>query len=554
VLLDAPNPAAIVPGLPVQELYFAIREVGLSDALDLVALATSAQLRGCVDLEAWRRDELDEGRMEEWLQATLEVGGPVKLGRLVETLDPELASLFVRRATHVYDVSLEDEIPDEPEGAFWPTPDGAFVVDILPEGERGKSVQRLLDALYRYDLVFARWLLMSARSELASQLEEESFRFRSARMADLGFVDYYEALGTYAPLEASMLRRRPRAAEQSVREDQPPLLPVPLRRDLPSDSLLLRALAELTSSPLAGQVEAELLLLVNRTLAADLAEPGDLDAAREALEQAVGCVDVALEHLVLRGLQAGGPALTTEALVAAVLPLLSSYPIEQLFRVGYGVIARLQTLAQTLLREGVLCVPGQEAPLADAPAGRMLEGLLLRRPRAARAVVAPLDREGTKDRGLRPFHALAEVRITASALEELARLGPVVLAALSLDSPAALPLHVLRHHRSRRGLPGQAVTYGTLVRTAAARLLLELGTRPFAGLTRRERRLVDEQLPTLESARREALAATLTERVRAQGLVPPPLWHRLVSEWLSHWGREEPVGSAPLLCRTGWLN
>src|ERR1700761_9512699 len=68
-ILSEPDAAQLVPRLPVQDLYYAIKEVGLADAQELVALASPEQLQGFVDLDVWERDHLDETRMSEWMDA-----------------------------------------------------------------------------------------------------------------------------------------------------------------------------------------------------------------------------------------------------------------------------------------------------------------------------------------------------------------------------------------------------------------------------------------------------------------------------------------------------
>src|SRR5207244_1676699 len=97
----------------------------------------------------------------------------------------------------VYDLSLDEAPPEEPEGHLYPTPDRFFLLDVLGDGETQKSVERLIDWLYRADLELARRVVMSAKWEQPTDLEEWSYRWRQGRMADLGFVDYYEALGIY---------------------------------------------------------------------------------------------------------------------------------------------------------------------------------------------------------------------------------------------------------------------------------------------------------------------------------------------------------------------
>ena len=59
LLLHAPRPMRLVRSLPDADLYLTVREVGPSDALPLVALASSEQILHLVDLESWRMDRFD---------------------------------------------------------------------------------------------------------------------------------------------------------------------------------------------------------------------------------------------------------------------------------------------------------------------------------------------------------------------------------------------------------------------------------------------------------------------------------------------------------------
>src|SRR4051794_26690466 len=132
-ILSEPDAARLVPTLPVQELYYAIKEVGLADAEDLLALATAQQVQGFVDLDAWERDHLDERRLNAWIEA-LSDAGYEKLGAVVADLDPEMMALWLQRQAVIYDLTIET-VPDEPEGHFYPTPDRFYLLDILVGGE-----------------------------------------------------------------------------------------------------------------------------------------------------------------------------------------------------------------------------------------------------------------------------------------------------------------------------------------------------------------------------------------------------------------------------------
>src|SRR5512137_1869342 len=69
LLLDQPDPRAIVRALPADELFYAIQEAGLSDASDVVQLSSPEQFQAFVDLDAWRGNDADPMRLMPWIRA-----------------------------------------------------------------------------------------------------------------------------------------------------------------------------------------------------------------------------------------------------------------------------------------------------------------------------------------------------------------------------------------------------------------------------------------------------------------------------------------------------
>src|SRR5205814_9098787 len=67
-ILSEPDAEKLVPQLPVQDLYYAIKEVGLADAQELVALASPEQVCSFIDLDVWERDAIDERRLNAWIE------------------------------------------------------------------------------------------------------------------------------------------------------------------------------------------------------------------------------------------------------------------------------------------------------------------------------------------------------------------------------------------------------------------------------------------------------------------------------------------------------
>lgn len=110
-LLDAPHLAERVQALPAPVLGRLINEVGLADAGELVALATTEQLAEIFDHDLWRSpapgvdERFDSGRFLLWLEVMAEAGERFVAARLAE-LPQDLLTLAVHR--HVLVLSLAD--------------------------------------------------------------------------------------------------------------------------------------------------------------------------------------------------------------------------------------------------------------------------------------------------------------------------------------------------------------------------------------------------------------------------------------------------------------
>jgi hypothetical protein len=421
-LQRAKDAGVAVRELPVQELYYAIKEVGLADAHELVALASPEQVRGFVDLDVWQRDRIEVARLAPWLEALVEAG-PEKLLRAVNAIDPEVIALYLQRQVKVHELSTGEPVPDQPLGHFFPTPDGFFLLDVLPAGEAGKAIERLLDWLYRADLERARQIVMSAKWELDSDLEEHAYRWRSGRMSDLGYTEYYEALAIYRYLDPQSVKLDETPPAPPVPETR---LPVQLAGTIDAASFFGRAVATISDENALELVRARLMLLANKAMAADLIEPGDLEAAKRVLDRTVGTLAVGLEYLARGDAERAGRA-------------LGRIGLERVFRVGFSLALQLRKLADTFVREA------PTAPLLDEPEALLVEKLLAPRP---------------------AFRALREIGEAAQTLEEAARMGHAVTTSLHLSRES------LAEVRAAAVSPPERVTLGALARTAAANVML----------------------------------------------------------------------------------
>ena len=122
-ILERPGLVAAVRELPGAVLGKLIERIGLEDAGDLVALASTAQLERIFDDDLWRSDRAggDETfrpeRFALWLRVMLEAGDEAVVQRLCE-LPKDLVALAVHRLVLVMDMDvLEDLLSAEDEEA-----------------------------------------------------------------------------------------------------------------------------------------------------------------------------------------------------------------------------------------------------------------------------------------------------------------------------------------------------------------------------------------------------------------------------------------------------
>jgi hypothetical protein len=504
-LLDAADPAEAVAALALPELYFLLKEVGLGEAGDLVALATPEQIRGCLDMEIWDRDRVQLEAAAPWLQALLDAGFE-KLTQVWERLDPELAALVLARSTRIYDHTLGEEAPEDEERPMFSTPDTFFTIVITAErDDDARLVHAVIQDLYRGDMVLARHTIMSAHSELPSELEEMSFRWRSGRMADLGYVDFHEALEVFRPLDPESIAVGEQTAERPVRpsddEGSAGGLPAPVIEPM-SGTFLARALEQVSDAAEAERLEAALLHLVNRVLAASRVSPGDERAVRAGSQRAAATVSLGLEHLCAGKLERAAAALASVSLV-------------RLHRLGHSLTLRLARMAHLL---------APRALTAGEPTQAVLEALLAARPLFSETLDEPAGA------GARPFRSVTDLRRAAEHLTELA--GRIALAdALGVDL-----LAVAQVPEPRPELDDHA-------RTAVVRLLAggELDAAPLgpAELDAMVARLSgDGRLDGDQRARAVRAVAELAAQHRI-GLAAPIL-ARLVASWLDR--IEEELG------------
>jgi hypothetical protein len=421
LLLDQPDPQAIVRALPADELFYAIQEAGLADASDVVQLASPEQFQTFLDLDAWRGNEADPMRLMPWIRAAR---GPTSESdedrdewrEKLALLDPDLVSLLLRSALRIHDLE-EDEDPDLEGERFVRTVEGRYIVEFVPDGADYIAVRRLLDDLYEKDPFMAGRILSAVRWELDSDLAESALRWRNGRLADLGYPTFDEAISWFA---------RP-----ASRVEAPAAAGLPDRpagfwlASFRREALLDRAAARLDPDALA-RFEMEAMAAANAAVVADRVDPADPDAVRGAVESARALMEMGLETL------SGGD-------VEAAASVLASTPIKAIFQRGFAHLLELRWRAERQRKAEAALGP---VPALDAPVGEAVDALLRRRPRYFPGLELPRDEWGSVAASgfqARPFQSTEEVRRASGALDDagaLLALGRQLGLAPTADAPA----------------------------------------------------------------------------------------------------------------------
>jgi hypothetical protein len=281
-LMLVDEPEAVVPLLPDAEVCITIRATGMSEAAWLLEIATPEQRQACFDLDCWQGEELAIERAIEWIDALTEAGRET-LAQAFGEVDPELLVLALRTLTGVAILGKE-EVP--PPDSF--TVDG--VVYFTPrDGAAAASVHQLAVALYENAPERYWQLVYGVVFESPSECVEYALRWRTGRLADLGFPEYEWAMRVYQPLrpEDAPIWEAPDGGHLVASQSLPRTL---------EGSLLAQALAALPPAR-ASDVLSYVLAVANAIAVADRMLLSDSDSIPKAVAKAARGIDLGLREL-----------------------------------------------------------------------------------------------------------------------------------------------------------------------------------------------------------------------------------------------------------------
>jgi hypothetical protein len=316
--------------------YFKIKQEGLESVSHLLPHIPASLLKTCIDLDGWEKDSFCAADVLVWLQTCCE-NTPDRFVYYLDMLDEEVQALLLQACLAIYPTEklapLFSALPEEPDGGFT-TPDGCFIIKTQDSDDMDLDLgvcQQWILSLYGDNPFQAQRRLLAAYQEPRMLLEEDAYRFRSARLADLGFLDSESAMDIFALPPTTSLSQR-----------KTPLPKIPGFMHLPApyqDSLekaeaysFAQALQELPPDVDQGLLMQELSLLLHRAVIAYGKSIRDFNGACEVARNVYANLSLGLEYLSHKT----QPKCNTAT-------LLNTVPLKLIFQHG---VALLRPLAQ----------------------------------------------------------------------------------------------------------------------------------------------------------------------------------------------------------------
>ncbi|HUL30785.1 MAG TPA: DUF6178 family protein, partial [Thermodesulfobacteriota bacterium] len=357
------HPEQLVEALPELEVFLTVKEAGDKDCLDLISLTTPEQFQFLLDLDFWKKDQLDPEKVLSWMEILLE-SGEKKVTQFIQSTDIEFVALLLKKFLHA--TTMEGEHVEGMDRIPLFTLDQYHFVHFRGKGTR-EIFEPFLQFLYKVDGKNYQRLMDSLIVEFESELEETGYRLRNSRLSDYGFPSFEESLEIYQFFnpDSPVLERRPRpagAGEETARKGS--VFYLAQQNEGPFFSAILSK----TDDPREqDRLKQEIAALCNKAIIAEAIDLSNLAAMERVVKKVYHTLNLGLQYL-------------SKEDERKALETLQSLPAQKLFQYGVSATLLLRRKAESILRGPWFSGNQEYLTLLDPPLSEKLEGILRRRP------------------------------------------------------------------------------------------------------------------------------------------------------------------------------
>ena len=400
-ILGADQPATLIQSFPDQDLHYLMYHIGADDFIPVLSLASSRQWEYLLDMDVWQGDRMNLPRVTQTLSLLFKAD-PQRLLRWIIMEKPDFLEYYFFKSMEIR--ILEHDADPSDFGDDFSTLDSQFYFrfpEITPEvkevvnevalltmgdeeeadpaGEVEENrdqaetlITGMLNSLARMDLSVCQAVLLESAAVIPAETEEEQYRLRNVRLAEKGFLPYYEAVGVYQPLAVKDMTPRTSSWLELPRLGAE--LPVPpgfTDTLMPHESLFAKALEGIRSEMVLMNLQSELASLVNLVISADKV----LIQSREDMDRMVKktCAYLTVGLEMIHGQ-------SEKCLPRHAAAMITTYPLGDIFRVGSGAGIRLKTAAGQWYDSSWLVFRGFSLTFLGETWLGVMGGLLLPRP------------------------------------------------------------------------------------------------------------------------------------------------------------------------------
>ena len=357
------NPEELVQSLSEQEILLTIKEIGEKDSLDLISLTTPEQFQYLLDLDFWKRDQIDPEKVLYWMEILLETGEK-KVSQFIRTTDLEFIALILKKFIRV--TQLEGEFTERADRIPLFTLDQFYFIDF--KGKKTREVfEPFLKALYRIDGEGYQRLMESLIYELESGLEETGYRLRNGRLNDYGFPDFDEALDIYHFIHPDSLMIGERSQEvghHESRGQESSIYYLTFRDEGPFFSTIL---SKIDRPQEMDRLKYEITALCNKAIVAEAIDLSNISGMERGVKKVYHYLNLGLQYLSGEEERKG-------------LEILRSLPIQKIFQCGVSTTILLRRKAESILKGPWFLGDRENLVFLDPLHFEKLEGILRKRP------------------------------------------------------------------------------------------------------------------------------------------------------------------------------
>lgn len=416
VILESLTPARLVQSLAEEDLFWLVQDIGPEDALPILSRASNDQWQYLLDLELWHKDRLEIDSVNRWFDLLLKAD-PQRFLTWGLHEHIQLIELSLFKNIEVRIMEEDESLSDFDES--WFSLDDVFYIRVRDE-KYYQVMKEFIDRLAEYDLKRLHQVLLEVSGVLPAETEENIYRLRNVRLAEKGFLPFEEAVGIYQPVSAqSLLEKEPDAQNMVEQPDLFEVIPVSKSLLIQDTDPFFMALRYVEDSHTLERLQMEFSAMCNQIMSADSLVAREKEDLATVVRKACGYLNIGLRKL-------------TDGDLQKAPSLLEKFPLNQIFRVGFGAALELKWKAEKWIKKSWFVARDLELNFWEDDWEGVLGGLLKNRPLFYAAFS-----EGSDP--YREFKSIEEINRCREALDQIMALDHL-LSLVFAHTPLAHPM------------------------------------------------------------------------------------------------------------------